>query len=280
MLVCSVAASFAASVIGLWIFGESAAIVPGQPIPQDVGTWWQLHLQNLISQAIGFGGAVYIAYRMWERSVPQGLTIGPGVLGLGPLLLIAMATLLSAPLLSFAYEMNIAAIPEGSLMESVFKPLEKMLEEITTFLVTAEGPHRLVVILSVAAVPAIFEELGFRGALQPLLIRATGRAWLGILLTSVIFSAIHFQFYGFLPRVMLGLLFGWIAYRSGSIIPGMAAHFLNNAAAAVTLWYTGSMTEDLFELETWIILASLMLTGGAVWAYDRIMPPLRAKTSG
>ena len=88
----------------------------------------------------------------------------------------------------------------------------------------------------------------------------------------MIFSAIHFQFYGFLPRVFLGALFGWFAYRSGSILPGMLAHFVNNALAALTLWYTGSMTEDLFEVETWTVVVSLALTTAIFVAYHRFMP--------
>ena len=120
--------------------------------------------------------------------------------------------------------------------------------------------------------PAVFEELAFRGALQPLLIKATGKPWVGIAIASVIFSAIHFQFYGFLPRVFLGALFGWFAYRSGSLLPGMLAHFVNNAGAAVTLWYTGSMTEDLFEIETWTVLVSVTLTAATLLAYHRLMP--------
>ena len=72
----------------------------------------------------------------------------------------------------------------------------------------------VVILLSVAALPGIFEELSFRGVLQPLLIRATGSAFWGIALTAIVFSAIHFQFYGFLPRVLLGALFGWLAHRT------------------------------------------------------------------
>jgi len=185
---------------------------------------------------------------------------------------VVLATLLSAPVMAMLYEWNVWAIPEGSALEAIFKPIEAMLEQVTTFLVTAEGNRRIIVILSVALVPAVFEELAFRGALQPLLIKATGKPWVGIAIASVIFSAIHFQFYGFLPRVFLGALFGWFAYRSGSLLPGMLAHFVNNAGAAVTLWYTGSMTEDLFEIETWTVLVSVTLTAATLLAYHRLMP--------
>ena len=272
ILVSTVVASVVGEFAAKLVFGKSAMMMPGTT-PQGEGMWWQLHFSNFFSQALGFGGAVFIARAMWNGSVPVGLKLTPRSLGPVALLLILLMVLVTGPIMAASYELNVAAIPEGSVLERIFKPLEDMLERITSFLVEADGAKRMVVILSVAMLPAVFEELAFRGALQPLLIRATGNPWVGIVLASIIFSAIHFQFYGFLPRVLLGMLFGWLAYRTGSILPGMVAHFLNNAGAAMTLWITGSMTEDVFPLETWTVLLSLVLTAGTVIAYDRLLKP-------
>ena len=272
ILVSMVVASVVGELATKLLFGQSTMLMPGTT-PQGEGMWWQLHFSNFFSQALGFGGAVFIARAMWNRSVPVGLKMTPRSLGPVALLLILLMVLVTGPIMAASYELNVAAIPEGSVLERIFKPLEDMLERITSFLVEADGAKRMVVILSVAMLPAVFEELAFRGALQPLLIRATGNPWVGIVLASIIFSAIHFQFYGFLPRVLLGMLFGWLAYRTGSILPGMVAHFLNNAGAAMTLWITGSMTEDVFPLETWTVLLSLVLTAGTVIAYDRLLKP-------
>ena len=272
ILVSMVVASVVGELATKLLFGQSTMLMPGTT-PQGEGMWWQLHFSNFFSQALGFGGAVFIARAMWNRSVPVGLKMTPRSLGPVALLLILLMVLVTGPIMAASYELNVAAIPEGSVLEQIFKPLEDMLESLTSFLVEADGAKRVVVILSVALLPAVFEELAFRGALQPLLIRATGNPWVGIVLASIIFSAIHFQFYGFLPRVLLGMLFGWLAYRTGSILPGMVAHFLNNAGAAITLWITGSMTEDVFPLETWTVLLSLVLTAGTVIAYDRLLKP-------
>jgi len=274
VFVCSVAASVLAGLVSPLFFSEAAGISPNGALPSSDSDWWQLHLQNLISQSLGFGGAVWVAYVLWKKSVPVGLATSGGALAPWGLLMVLLATLFSGPLMAMTYEFNVWIIPEGSALEAVLKPIEEMLEKVTTFLVTADGTRRIIVILSVALVPAIFEELAFRGALQPLLIKATGKPWLGIAIASVIFSAIHFQFYGFLPRVFLGALFGWFAYRSGSLLPGMIAHFVNNAGAAITLWYTGSMTEDLFEVEAWTSVVSVALTAAALVAYHRLMPPV------
>lgn len=241
------------------------------PTPPEPIEWWALHFQTFISQAFGFGGAILIAARLWGRDLTAVWARGGSTV---PVLLLAMLVpLVAAPLMEWSHILNTALIPEGSQLESLLKPLEDALEVATLFLVKADGWRRFVVILSVAAVPAVFEELAFRGGLQPLFIRATGRPWLGILVTSLVFSAIHFQFYGFLPRLILGLLFGWMAHRTGSLLPGICAHFVNNAAAAVTLWVTGSMTADFFELQgVWAVL-SLVLTAAILFAVDRIAPP-------
>ena len=271
LLVASVLASIAASVISATLFGEAFSIAPGQAMPTDDSVWWQLHLQNFVSQAVGFGGAAWVAHKIWNGGVPVGLP-GPAVgRSAAPLLLAIVATVVCSPLLAASYEWNGTLIPEGGRLEAVFLPLEQMIEALTTYLASAEGARRVVVILSVAGLPAIFEELAFRGVLQPLLIRATGHAWVGIALASIIFSAIHFQFYGFMPRVLLGALFGWLACRSGSLVPGMLAHFVNNALAAVTLWVTGSMADDLMDLTPTVVGASLLLTAAATVAYDRVI---------
>ena len=266
------AGSALASIFSLAVFGQSVGLAPGMAMPSDPESWWQLHLQNFISQAMGFGLTTWVAWRLW-RDVPEGVSGGHSVGRKANVLLLAiLATVFSSPLLAASFELNTSLIPAGGSLEAVFLPLEKMLEKLTTFMASAEGSKRLVVLFSVAAVPAVFEELAFRGVLQPLLIRFTGRAWLGIVLSALIFSAIHFQFYGFLPRVLLGGLFGWLAYRTGSLLPGMAAHFVNNALAAVTLWSTGSMGEDLIEVTTLVMVISLVLTGGTASVIHRLAP--------
>lgn len=267
----SVLASVFATTVANLFFGGAVTLLPGASMPMDTATWWQLHFQNLCSQALGFGGAVWLAMRIWDRNALQGMPGGPNGRKASVLLLAILATVASGPLLMASYELNGLLIPEGSLFEQIFKPLEKMIESMTEYLASGEGLQRVVILLGIAGLPAIFEELSFRGVLQPLLIRATGSAFWGILLTSIIFSAIHFQFYGFLPRVLLGALFGWMAHRSGSLLPGMVAHFVNNALAAITLWVTGSMTDDILDLTPWLVAGSVVVTAACCVGVHRVL---------
>lgn len=88
-------------------------------------------------------------------------------------------------------------------------------------------------LFAIALVPAVCEELFFRGGLQQLLYRWTHRPHLAIVLTAIIFSLAHMDLFAFLPRVLLGILLGYMFYYSGSIWVSMSAHFLNNAAVVV-----------------------------------------------
>ncbi len=271
LLVGTVVASIVATFLSGVLFDGVVAMVPSGDMPTDDASWWQLHFQNLCSQALGFGGAVWLAIRLWDRSALQGLPGRSVGRNTSVLLLAILATVASGPLLMASYELNGLLIPEGGLLERLFKPLEEMIEAMTAFLASGEGVKRIVILLSVAGLPAIFEELSFRGVLQPLLIRATGSAFWGIALTAIVFSAIHFQFYGFLPRVLLGALFGWLAHRTGSLIPGMAAHFANNALAAVTLWVTGSMTDDILDLTPLVVIGGTAAMAACIYGVDRVI---------
>ncbi len=87
----------------------------------------------------------------------------------------------------------------------------------------------LLVLLVVATAPAIFEEVLFRGAFQQLFIGWTKHAWAGIIITSIIFSAFHISYFGFLPRFALGMVLGFIFYYGKNIWLNILLHFLNNA---------------------------------------------------
>ena len=101
--------------------------------------------------------------------------------------------------------------------------LTKFLTEFTT------AARLLVGLLVIAVTPAVAEELVFRGVFQPNLQRWFGSRHVGIWLTAAIFSAVHLQFFGFVPRFLLGLLLGYLYEWSGNILVPMAAHFTQNA---------------------------------------------------
>jgi membrane protease YdiL (CAAX protease family) len=90
--------------------------------------------------------------------------------------------------------------------------------------------------LVVAIVPAIGEELVFRGMIQTELYRAARSPHLAIWVAAIIFSAIHFQFFGFVPRVLIGAFLGYLYYWSGNLWVPIIGHFFNNGIQLVGLY--------------------------------------------
>ena len=97
-------------------------------------------------------------------------------------------------------------------------------------------PYFLLSLLVIAVVPAIGEELLFRGVIQRQIHRITGNPHLAIWLAAIFFSAFHFQFFGFVPRMLLGALFGYLFVYSGNLIYPVLAHFVNNGFTLTMLF--------------------------------------------
>ncbi|HCM77928.1 MAG TPA: CPBP family intramembrane metalloprotease domain-containing protein [Cytophagales bacterium] len=109
--------------------------------------------------------------------------------------------------------------------------------ELTTYLTTFDTfNHFLIAFVVIAILPGIGEELVFRGMLQPELHRATGNIHAAIWISAIMFSAIHLQFFGFVPRMLLGVLFGYLYYWSGNIFIPMLAHFVNNGFSVLMIY--------------------------------------------
>lgn len=98
------------------------------------------------------------------------------------------------------------------------------------------GLDLLLGLLVIAIAPAIFEEVLFRSGLQRILVGLTKNAFLGILIASILFSAIHGSYFGFLPRVALGVVLGLIYHYTNNIWLAILMHFLNNAVVVIQIF--------------------------------------------
>lgn len=127
---------------------------------------------------------------------------------------------------------------------------EKELEKITIFLVSFENNWEFLFgILSIALIPGICEEYLFRGVLQKNFYLISKNIHTAVWLSAFFFSALHLQFYGFFPRMLLGVLFGYIYYWSGSIVYPMIAHIFNNFFSLTIFYFSqkGLLNEN-FEV--------------------------------
>jgi membrane protease YdiL (CAAX protease family) len=128
------------------------------------------------------------------------------------------------------------SIPLPPVLRHYVDVVKTMFEETTRILVSAHSPTEfLLVVLMVALVPAIAEELLFRGLVQRSLEEAVG-GLRGAIITGVIFGAYHLNPFSIVPLVALGVYFGFIAYRSGTITLAMSAHFFNNFIACTAVY--------------------------------------------
>lgn len=155
--------------------------------------------------------------------------------------------------------------------------------ELTTFMTTFSSGWELILgLIVIAIIPAIGEELVFRGLFQNELFHITGNAHVSIWLAALLFSAFHVQFFGFVPRLFLGVLFGYLYIWSGSLIVAMFAHFVNNAFAVFSLYFYQIGAIDVSPEEPTTLALPVILFAAALTAfllmlfrkyYARKMPP-------
>jgi membrane protease YdiL (CAAX protease family) len=113
-------------------------------------------------------------------------------------------------------------------------------------------------LIMIAVLPAIGEELIFRGVFQKIFYRFFRSGHPAIWLTSFLFSALHFQFFGFIPRFILGLVFGYLFFWSGTLWFPVIAHFINNAVAVLGVYIKGTeYINSKPDIELWKQLVGL-----------------------
>lgn len=158
-----------------------------------------------------------------------------------------------------------------SALEQWMRSLEdKMAEQMNTFLEMEKYSDFFVNIFVIAIVPAFFEELFFRGLIQSYLTEWLNKKHLSVLLTAFLFSAVHFQFFGFIPRLFLGLILGYLFVFTRNLWVPILFHFINNFLSIVIVFlqnkniindeFENSMSESyLFVIISLAIVAALFL---------------------
>lgn len=142
-------------------------------------------------------------------------------------------------------------LPESmASLEAWMRSMEEQLMEMTKYLTDFQTiPELLAGILVIGVLAGIGEEMFFRGVLQPKMHLYTGSVHWGIWLSAIIFSAIHVQFYGFLPRVFLGAMFGYMYVFTGSHVYPVLAHIINNTFT-VLMVYASNQGMIEFDIES------------------------------
>ena len=186
------------------------------------------------------------------------------------LLMILLIIMVSLPLINWMVSLNemmkLPAIFRG--MEQWMKEAEDQAAQITEAFLDVHSIGGFAVnMLMIAVIPAIGEELLFRGLFQRLFGEWFKNIHVAIFLAAFLFGAVHLQFYGLLPRMMLGVLLGYLYLWTGTLWAPIFAHFLNNGAAVFVSYLsnTGVIHTDYEKFgstdNVFLITGSVLFTG-------------------
>ena len=154
---------------------------------------------------------------------------------------------------------------------------EEQISRLMSILIM-DGPMDLVInLIIVALLPAIGEELLFRGVLQMELLKRIVNPHIAILLSAAIFSAVHLQVEGFLPKFGIGIILGYAYYWTKHIVYPMLLHGLNNSLPLLSLYIAGEQMDTETVTQDMIPLVGLLLFGLisviAAWYYGKYIQP-------
>ena len=159
-------------------------------------------------------------------------------------------------------------------IEQILKSQEEAAAALTERFLQADNIGGLLINIGLMALlPALSEELSFRGTLQQIIYKdqsgkvQSTKVHLAIWITAFIFSAIHMQFYGFVPRMLLGAMFGYVFVWSGSLWVPITMHFVNNGLAVLVYYLMGesentkNIADTLGAGDTWYLgVSSILIT--------------------
>ncbi|MGJ1285983.1 CPBP family glutamic-type intramembrane protease [Sphingobacterium spiritivorum] len=169
------------------------------------------------------------------------------------LVLVLFTMIACIPLMSQVAEWNAKMVLPDSLkgIESWMREQEDSAASMMSGIVMKTSWWGLIINLIILAIlPGICEELFFRGVIQTSFFRLFKNQHLAIWVTAIIFSAIHVQFYGFFPRMLLGAFFGYLLIWSNNIWVPIFGHFINNATATIFGFYYSREGKTFKEMST------------------------------
>lgn len=163
------------------------------------------------------------------------------------IIIVAIVTMICAvPAINLLADLNSRVVlPECmASLEAMFRAQEDAAAQLTERFLQADNFGVLLINIGLMALlPALAEEVSFRGTLQQIL----GNRHVAIWLTAIVFSAIHMQFYGFIPRMLMGAMFGYVFVWTGNLWIPILMHATNNTIAVIS-FFVASRTEAGREL--------------------------------
>jgi len=275
LFILGLAFQFMGAFLAAWIYGfsvsdilalgtyEDSSYVAASKLIQILGSVGTFIVPAFLFSYL-FEGDLFSYYKFRN---PTGMT---------PMLLVVLMMVSVIPFINYMAEINMKMeIPIRALDQLLQSTAEEMM---VAFTATSGIGGLLINLLMIGVIAAVGEELIFRGLLQKLMIDMVKNVHLAILITALLFSAFHFQFFSFLPRFVLGVLLGYLMYYGKSIWYPILAHFVNNAMGVIYYYFNsrGSADDMLEEIGTStlipvaaVVSLALFLLFGVLW-YSQI----------
>ncbi len=243
----------------------------------DPNTMLLLKILQVISVIIVFILPAVLFSVFWTKQKIHysGITKLPAV---SSLFIGGLGMLFALPIINWLAELNQhMQLPEMfSGIETWMKNSENKAKELTEAFTKGSSVSSLILNLFVIAfMAALSEELFFRGILQKVSIECFKNKHAGVWFGAILFSAFHMQFYGFVPRMLMGAYLGYLFLWSGSLWLGIFAHFLNNGMAVFVMWLMNrnSIKTDVDNVGiqdgefVFVFISAIFVIGSLFWVY-------------
>jgi|SRR5688572_9250488 len=243
-----VAGYFFASFINIWVWqaltGTSAlTIKEGMTDPANGDA---VKLMQCITAILAFFLPALITASVMNRKPVKllGLSYRVNLKQVGLVCAIMLAALFVSTFLG--YVTRLIPLPESLKLQ--FDKMESdYIKQAAAIIGLKSFADYILALFVMAFIPAFCEEVLFRGGLQNYLTRATRKPWVSIIVVSLLFSVAHISFYGFLPRLFLGIILGVLFEYSGRLWLSIIAHFANNALAVTVLYVQAQQGKSIID---------------------------------
>jgi membrane protease YdiL (CAAX protease family) len=239
------------SLVGMFVAGgirQFFSLVFGFDDPSNA---WFIRLNTFLQSLLMFFFPAYCVAGMSESGPSRFLRLQRSSHLFSAIGLAVLIFMVAMPMVSFLMQWN-----EQMRLPESFKSIEHWMREMedaaaatTNLLLEEKSVWVLMVnLLLIGVFAAISEEFFFRGVLQQSLVEMVKNKHAAVWITAFLFSIMHLQFYGFFPRLVLGVLLGYLFLYGRNLWIPIAAHFFNNALSLLTVFYFGE-TDFVLRME-------------------------------
>ncbi len=213
--------------------------------------WYAVMLLQVLSTPLPFVSVAVLYTRLIESFTPLQAVAQPKNLLIWIVLLVISFMPFDSIIIEWNKQIHLPASFHN--LEVSMQQSEKTAQIFTDYITNFTSPLQLLIaIVVIAGAAALSEELLFRGVLQNIFYKSWQNPHVAIWVAAFWFSFIHFQFYGFFPRMLLGAMFGYLYHWTGRIELAVLAHFVNNGFTVVMkyCYNIGVLKADIVDTES------------------------------